>query len=478
MAGDPVAFARATMMFYAINLILSVMLLSRVATGRWSVWPAFSGLLVYNASFIWGFQNFVFTVPFSIHALTLWLIMERQSTAWRVAVFLPISVVLFLMHLLAFGALAAAALGREIHRLIEKDTMRREGLTRFLASGIPFFLPLLWYVYLALSQPGGELGSRTEFGGWSQRLHALVSVQWERPLNETPALLSTGMIILIVFWISFLTLLLRVGPRLQMADSLKGPVLALLTLSILAPSWLNGVALIHIRFPVVAVALLFAGTSWIEMSLRNGAILTVVFAALFGLKSHQLEKHFAMHNAEMNELTQVLSEIPQGSRLLPLRASGYEGVQRLWHVQAYGTTYNDVFVPTFFQGSHSVKLRSEWSSYAAAAYRPVTVQKAFQHEQHVPVHVNAYWIDWETKFTHVLFLDEMHSQELRTKDLRFLKSVGRFTLFHLNNQTALRGQQCVGGKTACEKAKDFTNRGHDPEQTRGQQDCFYRGSGA
>ncbi len=431
MQGDPVVFSRATMMFYAINLILSVVLLSRVATGRWSIWPAVAGLLVYNGNFFWGFQNYVFTVPFSIHALTLWLLMERYPTARRVAVFIPISIALYLMHLLAFGVLATAVLGREIQRFFEEGPSKQKALIRLLASGIPFLLPTIWYVYQSLTTPVGELGNRTEYGGLAQRLRAGLSIQWENPLSGSPEIFWTAMASLLLFSICFSSIARTVGPRLQLAAPLKGPIIALAILSLLAPSWLNGVALIHIRFPFVAVALLVAGTSWVGLNFRNGMLLTALFASLLAVRSHQFEEQFANQNADIQDLMTVLSELPPGSRLLPLRAPGYAGMRRLWHVQAYGTTYNDVFVPTFFQGSHSVKLKEKWSDYAAASYRPVTVHTAFFPEQSKPVRANPYWIDWETKFTHVLFLDKMPQLDFVRDDLRTIKSTGRFSLLKI-----------------------------------------------
>ena len=431
MGGDPVLFSRLSMMVYAVNLILSVMVLNRVATGRWSVWPAVAGLLVYNGNFIWGFQNYVFTVPFSIHALSLWLVMEKRSTAWRAVVFLPISAVLFLMHLLAFAVLATAVLGRELHRVLLSGRAWGRQLGQLTVSGIPFLVPLSWYLYQSMIQPAGELGRRTEFGDWSHRLRGLLSIQWEKPLADVPGMFSSGLVILVLFGMCVLTLLAKSGPRLQIAAPLKGPIMALLVLSLLAPPWLNGVALIHIRFPFVALALLIAGSRWIDLRPMHRGLLFALFAGLFVQKSLQFEKLGALHNAEMQDLRATISDIPPGSRLLPLRAPGQERMRRLWHVQAYASVHHDVFVPTFFQGSHSVKLRSAWREYAAAADIPVDMRRAFAPAKSVPEQESAYWTNWQRKFTHVLILDEIRDGALEGQNLREMKAFGRFRLLEV-----------------------------------------------
>ncbi|SHH85559.1 hypothetical protein [Cognatishimia maritima] len=435
MEGDPVAFARMTMMVYVVNFILSVVVLNRVATGRWAAWPAIAGLLVYNGNFIWGFQNYVFTIPFSLHALSLWLVLERRSTVWRALIFLPISILLYTMHLLAFGVLIVALLGREIHLIIGDEGGRTHKISDTFISGVPFLIPTLWYLYQTMSQPAGALGSRTELGHWwSGRLRALLSIQWENPLHEFPEIFLSALLTLFVLGLCFLAIFRTSGPRLHIVSSMKGPVIALALLSLIAPSWLNGVALIHIRFPFVAMTLLIAGTYCMGLRLHHKAVLTLVLTGLLFLKAAQFEKLWATHNQDINDLKVVLSELPPNSRLLPLRASDQENMQRrLWHAQAYAMIYQDAFIPTFFQGSHAVILKGEWDQYATAALRPKSIEQLLNADAIDPSLPYAYLRDWETKFTHILFLDKMSPPAPLSETVLELGSKGRFTLLGIRS---------------------------------------------
>lgn len=432
MTGDPVAFARSTMMVYAVNLILSVMVLSRVVHGRWSVWPAVAGLLVHNGSFLWGFQNFVFTVPFAIYGLALWLWLEDRPVLLRAAVFLPVAAALFLMHLLGFGILAVAALGREVQRVASACPAWRRQVQHGLVSGLPFALPLAWYLHQTLSRPPGPLGTHTDFGGLQHRLRALLSIQWETPLIEQPLLGPVALIILIVLLLCFATLRRKGGARLKIAPVMKGPVTALLILSLLAPSWINGVALVHIRFPFVVVALALAATQWVDLKAPGRAALVFLFTAMIVQKTVLLERFWDFNAADVSALRTILPHIPPGGRLLPLRGPDQEHIRRLWHVQAYATTYQGVFVPTFFQGSHGVRLKPEWQHHAAPAARPVDMRLVLSPRYQWIERADAYWKNYAQKYTHVLLLDPAPKEVIDGTGLSEIASAGRFRLFAID----------------------------------------------
>ena len=71
-----------------------------------------TGLLVYNSSFYWGFQNFVVGLPFALAALAIWIGTERRHILWRLVLLTPLATAIYLMHFYVFFALAVAAAGR------------------------------------------------------------------------------------------------------------------------------------------------------------------------------------------------------------------------------------------------------------------------------------------------------------------------------------------------------------------------------
>lgn len=427
MQGDPVRFANTIFATYAVNLVASVMVLSRVLLGRWTVWPAMSGFLVYNAAFFWGFQNYLFSVPFAIMGFALWISTARWSSVLRLLIFLPLATGLYLMHLFAFVALALLAFGWELQEILEAESDKRSQFVRRVPMAMPFLLPIVWM----FTRPISEQGAETGFGGPGLRLEALVSPASTSLLAEVPWMNSLGQIGLGLLFICFLTTFMRSGGRLVADRRILAPFLVLLVAASLAPGWLNGVAFVHIRLPFVVLAVLIAATSWHDLSARQGTVLIMVFAALIGVRSLQFERYAATNDAEIRDLNTVLQDLPLGSRLLPLRAPGQEGRNRLWHAQAYAVISRQSFVPTLFQGVHALHVRQRWLEATHPASFAIDIRRLLVRPSSRPRSRGVYWNDWENTFTHALVVDNFDAALITDQPLKVMQQSGRFTLLEI-----------------------------------------------
>lgn len=427
MRGDPIRFANTIFAVYAVGLVGSVMVLSRVLLGRWTVWPAVSGFLVYNAAFFWGFQNYLFSIPFALLGFALWVATGHWSSVRRLMIFLPLAAGLYLMHLFAFVALALLACGWELRELIGAKGDRGSQFVRRFPMAMPFVLPVAWM----LTHPISEQGSYTSLGSLARRLEALISPVSASPLDEAPAMGGLGQVGLAVLFLCLVTVFLRSGPRLVADRKIVVPFLMLLLAAALAPVWLNGVAFVHIRLPFVVLAVLIAGTSWHGLSARQGAALVVVFAALIGIRSLQFERFAAVNDREIGDLETVLQALPPGSRLLPLRAPGQQEMQRLWHAQAYAVTQRQSFVPTLFQGVHALHVRPQWLEATHPAYFAIDIDNILPRPSDRLQVPGAFWRDWENVFTHALVLDRFDTALIKDQPLKVLAESGRFTLLEV-----------------------------------------------
>lgn len=432
MKGDPVTFTKATMLFYCVALIFSVMLLSRVATGSWSPWPAGVALIVYNGNLLWGFQNYVFSVPFALFALALWLALERCSGVLRAAVFVPIAVLVFHMHLLAFMVLAIACFGREVQRARVARRPFKQIVKDFLISGFPFLLTSVVYLIVLASRPAGELGSVTFFGSWQQRVRLLLAPIWDHPVQEHPEILFASLPGLLFLLICVVFLFRKNGMRLVLAEKLKGPLIAILIATLLAPSKLNGVALVNIRFPFVVVALFFAGTVWVNPKRLLKFVLVATLTMILCVRAFFFEAYWAEYDRNIRDLREVLQRLPEGSRLFSVRAPESEPDMRFWHISAYAMIDRNAFIPTFFQGSHAVKLRARWKEFAVASDRPPEFRRVFQPDGFQgPNPENYYWEGWQQKYSHLLFLDDLPKEAKINESLHLLGQRGRFSLYRI-----------------------------------------------
>ena len=111
----PVALAGKLFIVATFALTLSgVIFFHRLAFGRWSLWPFLALLLLYNRLLLAGYLNFLFGVGLWLHALSLW-VRFHDARAWlRSVMMTAAALVIFFMHLAAFGVLAVTIVVYEL----------------------------------------------------------------------------------------------------------------------------------------------------------------------------------------------------------------------------------------------------------------------------------------------------------------------------------------------------------------------------
>lgn len=430
--GSPERFSQIVLATYALSLIAATMLLSRTVQGRWMTWPAASGLLVFNAPFFWGFENYVISVPFAIAALAIYLGTEERPTAQRCALLVPLALALYTMHLFGFAAFAIAAFGREVQRLMGAGAEWRRQLGSGLLLALPFLIPVGWMLTDILTSPPAPSGSLTKFGGLSSRFR-LFTATFEAPGGmEGHWLNLLGIAGLVTILCCLSTLRRRDGARLLMAPKLIGPAVALAAATLAAPAWLNGVAFVSIRLPFVLLAVMLAGTSWTAQTARQARALALWVLLLLIARGVAFERLAAAHSAEVQDLVQVLDSLPAGSRLLPLRAAGMERDRRLWHVQAYAVSLRGAFVPTLFQGVHDLQLKERFETSAHPALFSIDERRLLPVDPEDSQNAIAFLEDWQHKFTHALFLDVAPPTPYSQAMLSEVDRQGRFTLYRID----------------------------------------------
>lgn len=437
-------FARLTMAFYAVNAVAATAVLSRVIWGRWSVWAAASGLLIYSAPFFWGFQNYLIGLPFALHAFALWLAIQRRSPWLRAAIFVPVGLILLYMHLFAFAILAVAATGAELQRLGQAPAGTRWAhLRRNLVLAVPFVLPMVALVWDMAGAGPNPAGTVTAFGGPRDRLYALISPFWDAGLaRSAPDLNRAGLLALAVFAALMATTFRSQGPRLEIAPRMRGALLAMAALALLAPMWVNGVAYVHIRFPMVLGLMLVAASRWRDLSLPWRGMVAGAVALVLGLRVVLMADFTEGYNRRVEHLLQVLGHVPSGARLLPLRAPGHESETAFWHAQAYAVPTAHAFVPTLFQGVHALRLRPEWRDSAHAAARAISSERLFDPDRYAAARQaemaapsGRFWVDWDRKFTHILLLDSGPDLTQEDARLQLVTQTGGFALYRIAGTT-------------------------------------------
>jgi hypothetical protein len=427
---DVYAFSKLLMAFYAANFLFSAVLLAKVLHGRWLIWPLATVILVFNSPFFWGFQNFVITVPLALYAIAAWIHYEGTRPWLRAIVFVPFSLVIFELHILGFVILLVSAFGREVHRLFEAGCRWRQHLLQHYISALPFLFPIGLVFWRALKAAPHEYGDFTWYGSLRARFDILMS-PFDAVSNDGSIVLEVlGIMSLVVLVFAFLTLRKKTGLRLVLAPRALGPVLALSVLSIAIPSVLDGVAYVQIRFPFVLAAVAIAGTSWRGANQRQAIGVFLVFAVLAVGRSISVEQLAARHSSDMEDLSLILTNVPEGARVFPVRTSS----NRIdWHLQAYAVIQANAFVPTLFRGAHALQVDEMWHHIAAAQGRSLPAHLVFNEPGDPLGAVPGFWSNWEDDFTHVLALGNLDVEMVAPNDLVLLSRQGRYEIYEIGS---------------------------------------------
>src|SRR4029077_3883505 len=150
-------------------LIGGTVTLHRVLQGRFSVWPVWSVLFIYNAVLFWGFLSCLFAIAVYLFVFSFWIATREWRIVPRILLFSAAGALLFLLHLFAFGLYGLSVFTYEVGCRL-KD--RRVPL-KSLASGAAVclqFVPgmLLWYASL-----GQVVSAHTAYGDLSNKTYAL-----------------------------------------------------------------------------------------------------------------------------------------------------------------------------------------------------------------------------------------------------------------------------------------------------------------
>jgi hypothetical protein len=430
--GDVVVFAQWTMVFYAVSLIAATMILARQIHGRWTIWSAASGLVVYNACFYWGFQNYLLSLPFAIAGLALWLGTERWRPSARIVLFVLYGFGLFVLHFFSFVALALMACGREVQGVIDAPKGRRGGeFLRRLPMSLPFVLPTAWLAMRIVTSPPSVAGSDTAFGALFHRLESLISPvltlkPWLGPSTEI-----AGLAVLYLLGVCVMLAFRRSGFRLVMARAALGPGLMVLVVGLLSPFLLNSVAYTNIRWPVVGVLVLIAGSDWQGATRRQMKVLALTVVALLAARGISFEAAARHYSADVADYLAVTSTLPPGARVLPMRSPGQMPDVRLWHLDAYAVIKRQAFVPMLFQGVHDLQVLPQWAGSTHAQGVPPDirlVRDALTGPAAWP-----YLEDWTTKFTFAVLLDSDSTTADTMPELHKVAQNGRFTLYQIRD---------------------------------------------
>lgn len=313
--------------------VAGFLLVAREVHGRVPPTALFALPLAYNYPFMFGFVNFVLSMALCFLAFALWLrLARRERFGLRAALFVPISLVLWVTHTFGWGALGLLAASAELVRQQRRGGGLLPALWRTGAHLLPLAPPLLLILFWRTGAVGGETGD------WFN-----IAIKWEYFLltlhDRWTAFDTLSLCVLMV--------VLYAGARPRefgMARDLMLPALVLLLAFLVMPRIVFGSAFADMRLApyMVAVAILAIKPA---ASARAATIAAIAGLAFFLVRTTGTTVSFLIYDRSFDRELAALEALPRGARVAAFTHVDcrFEDWPRLDHLPALAIVRREAF---------------------------------------------------------------------------------------------------------------------------------------
>jgi hypothetical protein len=281
---------------------------AREVHGRIPPTAYFALPFAYGHPFIFGFVNFALSMAFAFLAFALWLRLARYGRfRLRAALFVPISVIIWVTHTYGWGALGLMAFSAEAVRQHDKGRHFIDAAFRAGIHCLSIAPPLL----LMLSWRSGHVGGVTTdwFNLWSKLRWVLTALRDRWQWFDLAAL--AAVVVLLVEAARH--------PRLEYSRNLAASALVLLLVFILLPRIVFGSAYADMRLVPYLLALAVVGIRYRPAATpKHLKALAVAGIAFFLVRTAGTTASFWLYDRSYDRELAALDHVPQGARLLSL----------------------------------------------------------------------------------------------------------------------------------------------------------------
>jgi hypothetical protein len=434
-----------------LGLIAGTATLHRVLHGRFSVWPVWSVLFIYNAVLFWGFLGCLFAIAVYLFTFSGWIATREWRMVPRILLFSAAGALLFLLHLFAFGLYGLSVSSYELGCRLAGRRLPLKSLAWCAVISLQFVPGLvLWYMSL-----GDVASAYTTYGGLANKVYALFAPV---DFGFSAAPLDRGI------WLGVSVFLLLAARRaaLTLVPVMRLPLAAMLVAAVLMPYYANGSALADIRLPVTLPFVILASTQFAVSQKGLARLLGGTGLVFFGLRIWTVSESWKDYDSWFNEFRAASAVIAPGARLLIVQAkipqdNAIAGHQRrlpgvpaalatlqpavFWHMGALAVIDRSAFFPYLFTQATPLDVASRNRDVSQSLGGAVTPEDlAMSVDPRSAKSLDAvrdifgqplYWRDWQETFDYALWIDVGAKPEPRLTQLRPLASGGVFEIYQI-----------------------------------------------
>lgn len=401
-------------MLLALSLfapVIGVIVYSRAAFGRFSLWPLASGVVAYNGVFFLGFMNFLLSLGLAFIGGAIWMILRERGFAIVAALAGAVAVALiFLCHI--FGVILFALLisADEAARLMRSRRARSLEPRAIVRAGLLIALTLspaaAFYLASPLSDGAAAPGP---WSGVTYKLWALLTPVMTHSFDLTLWSALAALACLGLIWRHRI-----VAPGAALIAAALGVAY------LLAPSAIKGGTFVDVRLAVMIGLLPFA-CLMPQLTRRHARLVFVALAALIVVRTGTIAMAWIAHRQDLADVRAAIAGIAPGARVLVARgrpadrtdveqaARALPGIYRLdGHLAALLLIERRAFWPTLFAdpGQQPLCVKAPYDRIAQPLGESVDWPVLSQRDIADDVLRRAHYLrDWRRHFDHVLLID-------------------------------------------------------------------------
>lgn len=297
----------AVMLIVALT-VSGILWISREAHGRIQPWALAALPLAYNYPLHFGFVNHCLAMALALNAFALWLRLGRTGRLrLRAMVFVPVAVLVWLAHVVGWGALGLMAYGAELARVRAQGRSWLASIVPAALACMPLALPLLFLIAWRSGEGHGlqyRLDEVPLKAGW---LAMIFRDRWPEFDMASAALVAV---------------LLHHGVRARFTEHSLAITLACLLLLVaflLLPFTLFMSAYADMRLAAyIAMLALLTLRAGEAMPSRDKAVLALIGLMFFGARIAGNTASLMINSRNWERHLAALEHVPRGARMVAL----------------------------------------------------------------------------------------------------------------------------------------------------------------
>ncbi len=279
--------------------------IAREVHGRVPPTALFALPLAYGHPFLFGFVNFALSMALALLAFALWLRLARRGRMrLRAALFVPISILLWVCHTFGWGLLGVLAFSAELIR-------RRDGGSAWWRAAIEAALscvPMSFPVILMIAWRSGAVA-----GGTADWFNGTAKLMWLNMTLRDRWHAYDAASLLILFMLVFFAIR---DKRLEFSRNLGASALFLLAVFLILPRIVFGSAYADMRLTPYMIAIaIIAIRPRAAASTHFVGTLAMLGLAFFGMRMTSQTASLAIASHDYDRALPALDHVPPGARL-------------------------------------------------------------------------------------------------------------------------------------------------------------------